>query len=92
MKEEPFSRTLVRYYVNSHIGLSWIDIRAERVPGLKVRQVPRAYIALGSADHHQIGPVIARSADTAANDLWVVKQSPEHARMGVVLAYLSTAG
>ena len=46
MKEEPFSRTIVRYYMNSHIGLSCIDMRVKRVLGLKVRQVSRAYITL----------------------------------------------
>jgi len=92
MKEEPFSRTIVRYYMNSHIGLSCVDIRVKRVLGLEVRQVSREYITLSSAENHQTGPVIAHGADATANDRWVVKQSLEHARMGIILAYLCTAG
>jgi hypothetical protein len=92
MTEEPFSRTIVRYHMNSHIGLSCIDIRVKRVLGLNVRQVSRENITLSSAENHQTGPVIAHGADATAHDRRVVKQSLEHARMGIVLAYLSAAG
>ena len=91
MNEEPFSRTIVRYYMNSHIGLRCIDIRVKCVLGLEARQVSREYITLSSAENHQTCPVITHGAYAAANDRWVVKQSLEHARMGIVLAYLSTA-
>ncbi|HUK69845.1 MAG TPA: hypothetical protein VLW50_14025 [Streptosporangiaceae bacterium] len=66
-------------------------VGAECVPGLELRQVPRAYVALCATCHHEVGTVIAGSADAAANDLRVIEQFLQDAWVCVELTDLGTA-